>query len=189
MDTAKARADQLNVTGQIGFGSSGISGVMQKANGDTVVVSEQSGIHAGTGGLDVDVSGQTSLVGGLITSEAAANLNTFNTGTLDVTDIDTHSSWKAETCRRPRDDRRPRGGYRQQVSVAAAPITPIQGFARPMPAPSPRFDVSLTRAGGVDFDFKAIRRPDATCETREFIGPLTSQLRGPFDEKDAPKAI
>ncbi|MGR9222741.1 hemagglutinin repeat-containing protein (plasmid) [Rhizobium leguminosarum] len=97
VDTAKARADQLNVSGQIGFGSTGISGVTQKAKGDTVVVSEQSGIHAGTGGLDVDVSGQTSLVGGLITSEAPADRNTFNTGTLTVTDIDTHSSWKAET--------------------------------------------------------------------------------------------
>ncbi|MBB3138550.1 filamentous hemagglutinin [Rhizobium pisi] len=97
VDTAKARANQLDVSGQIGFGSSGISGVTQKAKGDTVVVSEQSGIHAGTGGLDINVSGQTSLVGGLITSEAAADLNTFNTGTLEVTDIDTHSSWKAET--------------------------------------------------------------------------------------------
>ncbi|WP_246711270.1 hemagglutinin repeat-containing protein [Rhizobium ruizarguesonis] len=97
VDTAKARADQLNVSGQIGLGSSSISGVTQKAKGDTVVVSEQSGIHAGTGGLDVNVSGQTSLVGGLITSEAAAGLNTFNTGTLTVTDIDTHSSWKADT--------------------------------------------------------------------------------------------
>ncbi|MBB3646726.1 adhesin HecA-like repeat protein, partial [Rhizobium sp. BK619] len=97
VDTAKAKADQLNVSGQIGFGSSGISGVTQKAKGDAVVVSEQSGIHAGTGGLDVDVSGQTSLVGGLITSEAPADRNTFNTGTLTVTDIDTHSSWKAET--------------------------------------------------------------------------------------------
>jgi len=97
VDTAKANADQLNLSGQIGFGASGLSGVTQKASGNAAVVSEQSGIHAGTGGLDIDVSGQTSLVGGLITSEANPDRNSLSSGTLTVTDIDTHSKWKAET--------------------------------------------------------------------------------------------
>nr|WP_246781075.1 hemagglutinin repeat-containing protein [Rhizobium sp. BK602] len=97
LDTQKAKADQLNVSGQIGIGSFNVSGVTQKAKGDAVLVSEQSGIHAGTGGLDIDISGQTSLVGGLITSEAGAEHNSFSTGTLTVADIDTHSTWKAET--------------------------------------------------------------------------------------------
>ncbi|MCZ3376270.1 hemagglutinin repeat-containing protein [Rhizobium sp. AG207R] len=97
LDTQKAKADQFNVSGQIGFGNTGVSGTVQKAKGDAVVVSEQSGIHAGTGGLDIDVSGQTSLVGGLITSQATADKNSFSTGTLTVADIDTHSTWKAET--------------------------------------------------------------------------------------------
>ncbi|TAZ60313.1 filamentous hemagglutinin N-terminal domain-containing protein [Rhizobium leguminosarum] len=97
VDTSKAKADQLSLSGQIGLGSSGISGVTQKAKGDAVVVSEQSGIHAGTGGLNLNVEKQTTLVGGLITSEATADRNTFDTGTLTVTDIDTHSSWKADT--------------------------------------------------------------------------------------------
>ncbi|MFS2175353.1 hemagglutinin repeat-containing protein [Rhizobium pisi] len=97
VDTSKAKADQLNLSGQIGFGSSGISGVTQQARGDAVVVSEQSGIHAGTGGLNLNVEKQTTLVGALITSQASATLNSISTGTLTVTDIDTHSTWKADT--------------------------------------------------------------------------------------------
>ncbi|TAZ86572.1 filamentous hemagglutinin N-terminal domain-containing protein [Rhizobium ruizarguesonis] len=97
VDISKAKADQLSLSGQIGFGSSGISGVTQNARGDAVVVSEQSGIHAGTGGLNLNVEKQTTLIGGLITSDAASDRNAFDTGTLTVTDIDTHSSWKADT--------------------------------------------------------------------------------------------
>lgn len=97
VDTTKAHADQLSLSGQIGFGSTGISGVAQKAKGDVALVSQQSGIHAGTGGLNLTVDKQTTLVGGLITSKAASDRNTIDTGTLTVTDIDTHSSWRAET--------------------------------------------------------------------------------------------
>ncbi|MFJ1309533.1 hemagglutinin repeat-containing protein [Agrobacterium sp. P15N1-A] len=97
VDTAKAKADQLNVSGQIGFGNAGVSGSGQKAKGDAAIVTEQSGIHAGTGGIDLNVEQHTTLVGGLITSEAGAARNNLSTGTLDATDIDTHSSWKAET--------------------------------------------------------------------------------------------
>ncbi|WP_244616989.1 MULTISPECIES: hemagglutinin repeat-containing protein [unclassified Rhizobium] len=97
VDTAKAKADQLSLSAQTGFGSTSVSGVTQKASGDAVVVTEQSGIHAGAGGLDIDVSGQSSLIGGLITSEAGEGRNSFSTGTLTVADIDTHSTWKADT--------------------------------------------------------------------------------------------
>ena len=86
-----------SLSASTGFGSTNASGVTQKAKGDAALVSEQSGIHAGTGGLSIDVSGQTSLVGGLITSEAGEGRNSFSTGTLTVADIDTHSTWKAET--------------------------------------------------------------------------------------------
>ncbi|CAN7706729.1 hemagglutinin repeat-containing protein [Rhizobium rhizogenes] len=97
VDTAKAKADQLSLSASTGFGSTSVSGVTQKAKGDAALVTEQSGIHAGAGGLDINVSGHTSLVGGLITSEAGAALNNFSTGTLTVADIDTHSTWKADT--------------------------------------------------------------------------------------------
>ncbi|MEI1248377.1 hemagglutinin repeat-containing protein [Rhizobium aouanii] len=97
VDTTKAHADQLSLSGQIGFGSTGISGATQKASGDVAIVAEQSGIHAGVGGLNLTVEKQTTLVGGLITSQASAEPNHFETGTLDVADVDTHSSWKADT--------------------------------------------------------------------------------------------
>ena len=97
VDTAKAKADQLNLSASTGFGLTSVSGVTQNAKGDAALVTEQSGIHAGAGGIDVDVSGQTSLVGGLITSDATADKNHFETGTLTVADIDTHSTWKADT--------------------------------------------------------------------------------------------
>lgn len=97
VNTATAKADQLNASGQIGFGNTGVSGSTQKAKGDAAVVTEQSGIHAGTGGIDLNIEQHTSLVGGVITSEAGSGRNNLSTGTLDATDIDTHSSWKAET--------------------------------------------------------------------------------------------
>ncbi len=46
VDTTKAHADQLSLSGQIGLGSTGVSGATQKATGDAAVVAEQSGIHA-----------------------------------------------------------------------------------------------------------------------------------------------
>jgi filamentous hemagglutinin len=97
VDTATANADQLNASGQIGFGNTGVSGSTQKAKGDAAVVTEQSGIHAGTGGIDLNIEQHTSLIAGVITSEAGAGRNNLSTGTLEATDIDTHSSWKAET--------------------------------------------------------------------------------------------
>ncbi|MBB4576271.1 hemagglutinin repeat-containing protein [Rhizobium lentis] len=97
VDTATAEARQLNLSGSIGTDGFSASGSTQKATGDVAIVSEQSGIHAGTGGLDLTVDRKTTLVGALLTSEAPANLNHFETGTLDVADVDTHSRWKADT--------------------------------------------------------------------------------------------
>ncbi|MDJ1637574.1 hemagglutinin repeat-containing protein [Rhizobium rhizogenes] len=97
VDTATAKANQMNLSAEIGTGGVNASGTVQKASGDAVVVSEQSGIHAGSGGLDLTVDKQTSLIGGLITSDATADKNHFATGTLTVADIDTHSTWKADT--------------------------------------------------------------------------------------------
>ncbi len=71
LDTQKAKADQFNVSGQIGFGNTGVSGTVQEAKGDAVLVSEQSGIHAGTGGVDIDSSGQISSVIGRLSSQAS----------------------------------------------------------------------------------------------------------------------
>ncbi|WP_245313596.1 hemagglutinin repeat-containing protein [Rhizobium sp. R635] len=97
VDTATAEARQLNLSGSIGSDGFSASGATQKATGDAAIVAEQSGIHAGTGGLDLTIDKKTTLVGGLITSEASTNQNQFKTGTLEVTDVDTHSRWKADT--------------------------------------------------------------------------------------------
>ncbi|WP_409526884.1 hemagglutinin repeat-containing protein [Rhizobium sp. P40RR-XXII] len=97
VDTAKAKADQTSASASIGTAGVSLSGTLQNAKGDAVLVSEQSGIHAGTGGLDLNIENHTSLIGGLITSDAPAALNSFSTGTLTVTDIDTHSKWSAST--------------------------------------------------------------------------------------------
>ncbi|MGR9453828.1 hemagglutinin repeat-containing protein [Rhizobium leguminosarum] len=97
VDTATAEARQLNLSGSIGSDGFNASGSTQKATGDVAIVSEQSGIHAGAGGLDLTVDKKTTLVGGLLTSEAPANQNHLETGTLEVSDVDTHSRWKADT--------------------------------------------------------------------------------------------
>ncbi|MBB3966757.1 hemagglutinin repeat-containing protein [Rhizobium metallidurans] len=96
VDTVKAKAEQLNVSASVGAAAS-VSSVTQNAKGDAAVVSEQSGIRAGVGGLDINIDGKTSLVGGVISSDASADRNHLSTGTLEATDIDTNSSWKADT--------------------------------------------------------------------------------------------
>ncbi|MDF0696381.1 hemagglutinin repeat-containing protein [Rhizobium sp. MC63] len=97
LDTATAEARQLNLSGSIGTDGFSASGAIQKAAGDAAIVSEQSGIHAGTGGLDLTVDKKTTLVGGLLTSQALASQNHLETATLEVSDVDTHSRWKADT--------------------------------------------------------------------------------------------
>ncbi|EJC85478.1 hypothetical protein Rleg4DRAFT_7363 [Rhizobium leguminosarum bv. trifolii WSM2297] len=97
VDTATAEARQLNLSGSIGSDGFSASGSTQKATGDAAVVAEQSGIHAGSAGLELIVDKKTTLVGGLLTGQAPAELNHLETGTLDVADIDTHSRWKADT--------------------------------------------------------------------------------------------
>nr|WP_246728602.1 hemagglutinin repeat-containing protein [Rhizobium leguminosarum] len=97
VDTATAEARQLNLSGSIGSDGFSASGSTQKATGDAAIVAEQSGIHAGTGGIDLTIDEKTTLVGGLITSQAPSDQNHLETGTLEVTDVDTHSRWKADT--------------------------------------------------------------------------------------------
>ncbi|ASV87933.1 filamentous hemagglutinin family N-terminal domain protein (plasmid) [Ochrobactrum quorumnocens] len=102
LDTATAKANQVNVSGGVGTNAQGnmtggISGSYQTAKGDAAIVSEQSGIHAGEGGFDIKVDGNTKLTGGLITSEADPENNRLETGTLEFEDLDTHSKWKADT--------------------------------------------------------------------------------------------
>ncbi|KXF78211.1 hypothetical protein ATN84_23945, partial [Paramesorhizobium deserti] len=67
LDTASSKARQTSASGSIGTGGFNVSGAYQNAKGDAAVVSEQSGIHAGSGGFDIETQGKTRLEGGLIT--------------------------------------------------------------------------------------------------------------------------
>lgn len=58
-----------------------------REKGSFTSVVEQSGISVGTGGFDIQVSGATTLTGGLIDSAADATRNRLATGTLSATDI------------------------------------------------------------------------------------------------------
>ncbi|MBC8719173.1 hemagglutinin repeat-containing protein [Ochrobactrum sp. Marseille-Q0166] len=97
LDTSSGKAKQVGVGGGIGTSGNGISGSYQTAKGDAAIVSEQSGIHAGEGGFDIKVEGNTKLTGGVISSEADPKDNRLETGTLEFEDLDTHSEWKADT--------------------------------------------------------------------------------------------
>ncbi|MDF7675804.1 VENN motif pre-toxin domain-containing protein, partial [Neisseriaceae bacterium ESL0693] len=70
-----------------------------KINADYAAVTEQSGLFAGDGGYQVNVSGHTQLTGALITSTDKAEQtgkNQFTTGTIGFTDLHNHSNYKGE---------------------------------------------------------------------------------------------
>ncbi|WP_336763398.1 hemagglutinin repeat-containing protein [Asaia sp. VD9] len=54
---------------------------------------DQSGLDAGEDGVDVEVSGNTHLTGGVISSTAEAARNHFNTGSLTAESLDNISRW------------------------------------------------------------------------------------------------
>ncbi|WP_146926959.1 hemagglutinin repeat-containing protein, partial [Asaia bogorensis] len=54
---------------------------------------DQSGVYAGKGGLDVEVSGDTHLTGGVISSAAEAGRNHFSTGSLTAESLENISRW------------------------------------------------------------------------------------------------
>jgi filamentous hemagglutinin len=82
------------------FGASSGSGSFsqQKMDSDYASVSEQSGIKAGDGGFQVDVKGNTNLVGAVIASTDQAvkdGKNTLSTGSLTSSDIKNKADYDA----------------------------------------------------------------------------------------------
>ena len=67
------------------------------ASGSYAGVNEQAGIHAGDGGFDVSVIGNTDLKGAVIASDSDASKNTLSTGTLTYSDIQNSSSYNAHS--------------------------------------------------------------------------------------------
>ncbi|CAB3749046.1 hemagglutinin repeat-containing protein [Paraburkholderia humisilvae] len=72
----------------------------EKMNSDYASVTEQSGIHAGDGGFQIDVKGNTDLKGAVISSSDQAvldDLNSLTTGTLTHSDIANHAAYDASS--------------------------------------------------------------------------------------------
>ncbi|WP_254706828.1 hemagglutinin repeat-containing protein [Ralstonia pseudosolanacearum] len=79
---------------------SAFSGSANLAEGRTdstyASVVHQSGIAAGAGGYNVNVKGNTDLVGGVISSTADPSKNTLHTGTLTTRDVENHAAYSSE---------------------------------------------------------------------------------------------
>ena len=108
-------SQQKSSGGSITVGTAGVSGSVNAGksniNSQYTSVTEQSGLRAGDGGFNVNVQGNTRLVGGAITSTQAAidqNRNTFqtagqsaqqaiNSGTLTLSDIHNQASYSASS--------------------------------------------------------------------------------------------
>lgn len=102
-DTSQYDSKQQNIGGSVTVGM-GFSGSVSYSNGsahsDYASVVEQSGIKAGDGGFNVNVTGNTDLKGGIIASSQQAvqeAKNTLRTGSLTTSDIQNHASANAST--------------------------------------------------------------------------------------------
>jgi filamentous hemagglutinin len=114
-DTSTYTSQQKSSGGSITVGTAGVSGSVNAGkshiNSQYTSVTEQSGLRAGDGGFNVNVQGNTRLVGGAITSTQAAidhGKNTFqtagqsaqqaiNSGTLTVSDLHNQASYSASS--------------------------------------------------------------------------------------------
>lgn len=76
-------------------GSASFSSQSGHADGNYAQVNEQAGIQAGSGGFDINVKGNTSLTGAVISSTANASSNSLTTGTLSYSDVQNQSHYDA----------------------------------------------------------------------------------------------
>jgi filamentous hemagglutinin len=103
-DSATATARQTSQSGSLSVGVGSVSGSynQQNSNGTSNYqsVNQQSGLFAGDGGFQIDVKGNTTLIGGAIVSTDAArqnNLNALTTQTISATDLQNQSTYSART--------------------------------------------------------------------------------------------
>lgn len=104
-DTSTYTSEQKSMGGSVSVGYGKMSGSFSASdsniNSDFKSVGEQSGIKAGDGGFQVNVAGNTSLIGSVIASTQAAveqGKNSFNTGgTLTIADIQNVASYEAKS--------------------------------------------------------------------------------------------
>lgn len=97
-DTDKYKSSSYNVGGSITVGA-GVSGSVSlgisKATSDYASVNEQSGLNAGDGGFQINVSKNTDLKGGIISSSQNAidnGKNSLTTETLTTSNINNYTS-------------------------------------------------------------------------------------------------
>ena len=80
-----------------GGGSASFFSQSGSASASYAGVNEQSGIHAGDDGFQINVAGNTDLKGAFIASDADASKNVLTTGTLTFSDIENSSSYEAQS--------------------------------------------------------------------------------------------
>lgn len=100
-DTTQSNAHQQSSGGgfSISQGGGGASFSTQHGDGhgNYANVTEQAGINAGDGGFDINVKGNTGLMGAVISSTADAEKSSLTTGTLSFSDIQNHSDFSASS--------------------------------------------------------------------------------------------
>ncbi len=100
-DTLSSAAHQSSSGGGFSISQGGASGNFSRskgnASGSYAGVNEQAGIHAGDGGFNVNVAGNTDLKGGLIASHADASRNSLTTGSLSFSDVQNQSHYDASS--------------------------------------------------------------------------------------------
>ncbi|TAN02674.1 MAG: filamentous hemagglutinin N-terminal domain-containing protein [Rhodanobacteraceae bacterium] len=102
-DTGQSHSSQTSVSASATFGyGASVSASFSHANSnsDYANVVQQTGIEAGDGGYQINVGGNTNLVGALLTSNQAAidaNRNTLTTGTLTASSIQNQSDASANS--------------------------------------------------------------------------------------------
>ncbi|WP_152608066.1 hemagglutinin repeat-containing protein [Burkholderia sp. A9] len=100
-DTLSSAAHQSSSGGGFSISQGGASASFSQskgnASGSYAGVNEQAGIHAGDGGFDINVTGNTDLKGGLIASDADASKNALTTGSLSFSDIQNQSHYDASS--------------------------------------------------------------------------------------------
>ncbi|HDV6325824.1 TPA: contact-dependent inhibition toxin BcpA [Burkholderia cenocepacia] len=100
-DTLSSAAHQSSSGGGFSVSQGGASGSFSQskgnASGSYAGVNEQAGIHAGDGGFNISVTGNTDLKGGLIASDADASKNSLTTGSLSFSDVQNQSHYDASS--------------------------------------------------------------------------------------------
>lgn len=119
-----------------------------KQVGEFASVAEQSGIFAGTGGYDINVTGNTDLKGAVIASGAAADLNRLVTGTLTFSDIENIERYKASNLTMGGGIGANLGQDRDGSVNTDGSGRPLPGFATPIGTISATVPVALGASGG-----------------------------------------